>query len=272
MDFNFPDLTVSRQQPAVSKHTTSTLDERIEVFVLTHGNKPSVTRDTLATLGIHYTPFVNPDWEFPADHPELLIDRSARPSIRDYALRQYRAFKGHQAILRQADQQRCTLVFEDDASLTADTTPEEVVQHCNAAARLLSGADVRYDAVSFHGRRQSPPVRSVALYSREYVELGPRGLRGREDSGHVYFLRPVINNGYAGKYAKEYFRWHEGCLAYMVGQTGRKKWLDAGHGGGMPCDLFLVNELNTIVMRDTIFHHDQRYGSLISNTVKRVGQ
>lgn len=185
--------------------------------------------------------------------------------IRDYALRQYRAFKGHQAILTQADPQKYTLVFEDDMSLMPDTSWDEVVRQLNAAVRLLS----RYDAVSFHARQQSPPLRSIALLGREYVELGPRTLNGQADWGHAFFLKPVIE-GFDGRYSDRQFRWHEGCLAYMASPTGRAKWVAAGHGGGMPCDLFLANELNTIVMRNTIFLHDERHGSLISNTVKQA--
>ena len=52
----------------------------------------------------------------------------------------------------------------------------------------------------------------------------------------------------------------------MVNQTGREKWSAAGHGHGLPCDLFLANELNTIVMRKTIFLHNLRHGSVISNS------
>jgi len=48
-------------------------------------------------------------------------------------------------------------------------------------------------------------------------------------------------------------KWHLGCAAYIIGEVGRRKWQVAGHGYGMPVDLFLVNELNTLVMQNTIF-------------------
>lgn len=258
MDFSFPNLQ------ALTSAKTSPLNERVEVFVLTHGSKPSISMQTLKAMGIPFTRYDNLDWAFPADHPELQVDRSVRPGVRGYALRQYRAFKGHQAILAQADRAKHTLVFEDDMSLAADVTPEMVVQHLNAAPRLLD----RFDAVSFHARNQSNGWHSTGLYGREYVELQPKQLQGQADWGHAFFLKPVIE-GYNGKYARLGFKWHEGCLAYMINSHGRAKWVKAGHGGGMPCDLFLANELNTIVLRDSIFLHDERHGSLISGTVKK---
>jgi len=230
----------------------------IEIVVLAHGCRPVVTAQTLGDLGMPYRFFENPDWEWPEDHPELREDRSARPIVRGYALRQYRAFKGHQEILRTADPNKFTMVFEDDMSLGPDTTPLEVVRQINGARRFISEGG--YDAVSFHARQQTPPRSSVTLFEREYVELS---LQPQEGWGHQFFLRPVAK-GYNGKYKNYLFRWHEGCLAFLAGPKAREKWLAAGHGHGMPCDLFLANELHTIVMRNTIFKHDSRHGSLIA--------
>ncbi len=258
--FTFPDINAKDPAPNIGLPMlgASPLHERIEVFVLTHGSKPSVTVETLTALGIPFTIYQNRDWEWPADHPELSTPRDERPGVRGYALRQFRAFRGHQEIMA-AGADDFTLVFEDDASLMDDTTPAEVIAHLNAATGFIT--DMGYDAVSFHAREQSPPKRSIALYGREYVELG---LLKQDGWGHRFFLRPVTAS-YTGRYAGHLYRWHEGCLAYMVGRTGRAKWLAAGHGYGMPCDLFLANELNTIVMRHTLFLHDHRHGSLISN-------
>lgn len=233
----------------------------IEVWVLTHASKLSVTLTTLESLGIQHRVYQNHDWGWPDDHPELQTSRSRRPSMRDYALRQYRAFRGHQDIMARADKLRHTLVFEDDMTLMPDTSPAEVHQQLIGATQFITG--MRYDAVSFHARNQSPPKNSITRYGREYVELS---LTTQDGNGHRYFLQPVAN-AYDGKYATWAFRWHEGCLAYMVGQAGREKWLNAGHGFGMPCDLFLANELHTIVMRNTIFEHNMSQGSLMTNTV-----
>lgn len=263
----FPQISPVReivQLPVpIAPQQTSPLDQRIEVFVLSNARKPSVSVETLHALGIPFKVYDNPDWDLPTDHPEWHVSREARPQVRGYAVRQYRAFKGHQEILRQADPSKFTLVFEDDASLMPDTTPEEVLKHLNSAPEFLG----RYDAVSFHARNQSPPGLSMARYGREYIELTRKQLHGQADWGHVFFLKPAINS-YGRKYLDLQFRWHEGCLAYMVNQKGREKWIAAGHGSGLPCDLFLANELHTLVMRQTIFHHDQKYGSLISDTVK----
>ncbi len=259
--FTFPDIRtkVDAPPPAVVPTHLSPLVEQIEVFVLTHGAKPSVTTATLTALHVPYTVYTNPDWDWPADHPELKTDRALRPSVRGYALRQFRAFRGHQEIMALAHKDKFTLVFEDDAALMPDTTPAEVITQLNAAGGFIS--NMQYDAVSFHAREQSPPKRSIALFGREYVELS---LITQGGWGHQFFLQPAAAH-YGGQYAGHLYRWHEGCLAYMVGPTARTKWLAAGHGHGMPCDLFLANELNTIVMRHTIFAHDHRHGSLIAN-------
>lgn len=237
--------------------------ENIDVWVLCHRDKQTTTGQMLLVLDVPFTIHLNQDWRWPADHPELQLDRSNRPQVRDYALRQYRAFRGHQEIMRQCSHDRLQLIFEDDASLVDGITSETLFRQIAAAANFITQAG--YDAVSFHGRNQTPPQISRMLYDREYVELSAQYQPGW---GHQNFLTPVAQH-FGGKYQNHVYRWHEGCLAYLVGPRARAKWIAAGHGHGMPCDLFLVNELHTIVLRDTVFQHDQRHGSLISNTVAR---
>lgn len=238
--------------------TDRQIADDIDIVVLAHPAKPAITAETLGELEIPYRLFENPDHEFPPDHPELLVDRSEKRSSRGYALRQYRAFRGHQEILASSESPY-TLVFEDDMSLKPGVSLADVIRHVNGARHLIT--NLGYDAVSFHGRRQSPAAVSIGMYDHEYVELAPKV---QKELGQVYFLWPVIQ-GENTKYRDREFAWHEGCLAYMVGPAGREKWKAAGHGAGMPCDLFLVNELRTLVMRHTIFHHDHRHGSLIAN-------
>ena len=262
MDFELPEfaqqLSNRPDQGSAQEPGTLKFADDIEVVVLVHGAKPAVTAETLGSLGIPYRLYENEDWEWPEDHPELREDRTQRPIIRGYALRQYRAYRGHQEILRSAKTD-FTLVFEDDMSIMPTSSPEEVVKQVNAARKFIT--ETGFDAVSFHGR-EIKPQRSITLYGREYIEMR----REIQDSwGQQYFLRPVAR-GFNGKYEDYQFKWHEGCLAYLVGAKGRQKWIDAGHGAGMPCDLFLANELNTIVMRNTMFKHDFRHGSLIANT------
>jgi len=235
-----------------------TLADDIETFVLAHPAKPAITAETLGQLDWPYTLYNNTDWDWPEDHPELRCERHVRPMLRGYALRQYRAFRGHQEICRQATKP-FTLVFEDDAQIANNTNPDDVIRHINAARNFIN--EMGYDAVSFHGRKLTAPTSSTTVYGREYVELSRQH---QEGTGHQEFLRPV-RDSFNGKYQDYIFAWHEGCLAYLIGEQGRQKWVDAGHGYGMPCDLFLVNELNTLVMRHSIFHHDHRHGSLISN-------
>ena len=233
----------------------------IEVVVLAHDRKPAVTAEMLGQAGIPFRIYENPDWPWPDDHPELEMERTERPGMRGYALRQYRAFKGHQEILRSATTPY-QMVFEDDASFMPDTTIAEVIQLINGTRRFIS--DFGYDAVSFHGRKMSAPKASLCMYGREFIELSAEP---QEGWGHVYFLMPARKH-FDYKYADTppLMKWHEGALAYLCGPAGRQKWLDAGHGFGMPDDLFLVNEMNTIVMRETVFEHDHRHGSLIANT------
>ena len=123
------------------------------------------------------------------------------------------------------------------------------------------------DAVSFHGRRLSHGLGARYCFEHEYITLD---YREDLDEFQREFLQPVTC-GYDHRYRNFLFRWHEGCLAYLAGPQARAKWLAAGHGYGMPCDLFLDNELSTWVMRHTIFHHDQRYGSLIADAGLAVG-
>lgn len=231
---------------------------RVEVFVLTHSRKPAITPDMLRDLNIPFQVFNNPDWELPAEHPEWQTNRDARPNVREYAIRQYRAFRGHQEILRQADSAAITLVFEDDATLTPGVSKAQVLQHLRKAPNFI--AQGVCDAVSFHGRNLSSFQTRYTFADRDYVELQAAPQHGW---GHRFFLLPVTA-AYAGRYATYNFKWHEGCLAYAIGPLGRQKWLAAGHGHGMPCDLFLANELNTLVMPHSLFHHSQQHDSLIN--------
>lgn len=258
MDFELPEFARELSKPATAAPSVK-IEQDIEIVVLAHGRKPAVTAETLGSLGIPYRIYENDDWEWPEDHPELTTDRTQRPMLRGYALRQYRAFRGHQEICRSATTPY-TMVFEDDMSIETTSSAAEMLKHMHGARRFI--AEAGYDAVSFHAREQTPPRSSITLYGREYVELSSQIQTG---PGHQYFLQPVARN-FNGKYEDYRFRWHEGCLAYLIGERGRQKWLDAGHGAGMPCDLFLANELHTIVMRNTIFKHDFRHGSLIANT------
>jgi len=230
----------------------------VSVWVLSNPRKTAITPQMLRQLGIQHTLYENPDWDWPTDHPELQVARRQRPAIRDYALRQYRAFRGHQEILRQSNTSY-TLVFEDDAILADGVAIDEAVMHLSMAYRFLFTGG--YDAVSFHARKPSPFKNSRTRAGRVYSELSPIVQTG---TGHQYFLQPPAYYGYDGKYKNFEFRWHEGCLAYMVSGAGRQKWLQAGHGAGMPCDLFLANELHTLVMEQSLFHHGEAYGSLIS--------
>jgi hypothetical protein len=233
------------------------LNSDIEVRVLTCGHKPSITSQFLQDAGIQYRVCMNADWDLPHEHPERWEDRSSFPPILGYALRQYRAFRGHQEICRQAEREY-TLVFEDDANPLIPV--EEWTRFVNRCKAFIG--DALYDAVSFHGRDLSPLIPMRYIYGRE---LGQLQVREKELSEKQrYFLRPAFSTVWA---FRKQIRWHEGCLAYLIGPKGRKLWLDAGHGSGVPCDLFLANGLHTLVLAEdqTIFKHDEEHGSLIGN-------
>lgn len=263
MVFDIPDLAkeLSRSQKLKRQPVHFTIDSELEVWVLTHPAKLATTLTVLESLGIPYRQYVNQDWDLPADHPEHRQDRSKRPSLSDYALRQYRAFRGHQEILKQAET-LYTVVFEDDMQLAPGVVYEQVARHLNGASIFLTKMD--YQAVSFHARNVPAWTNKCMLYDRSYAEIP---IQEQQHGGHRLFLDPVIK-AYSGKYANYGFRWHEGCLAYMAGPEARKIWIEAGHGSGMPCDLFLVNELRTIVMQQSLFHHNMEQGSLIRGTSK----
>jgi hypothetical protein len=239
------------------KIPTDRLLDSIEVVVLTHPSKPSCTASTLEELEIPYRIFSNADHNFPVDHPEKQISRNERPAMRDYALRQFRTFRGHQLLLSQSSKPY-TMVFEDDMILAWGVSVADVLSHINAAVRFI---DKGYDAVSFYGHNLSPPSLSLGLFDSEYIELSRSLLR---QQWYLYFLQPVIA-AYDGRYTDKRFRWHERCLAYLAGPTAKTKWIDAGHGHGMPRDLFLVNELRTLVMRYSIFEHSDQHGSVLTD-------
>lgn len=249
MSFNIPSFARPATNPLEA------LSPDIQIFVLAHWRKQAVTIETLGELAIPFTVYENKDWEWPADHPELATDRSRRPRVRGFALRQYRAFRGHQEIARRG-MSPISLVFEDDMTLAPTVSRRELLQHINAMAAYLRTAP--YEAVSLYGRNMSPMQNIREVAGRQYGELVATPQDG---TGHLFFLEPVQA---AGKYTDTY-KWQEGCLAYMLNERGREKWANAGHADGLPCDLFLANELHTLSARDSLFQHDCRNGSLIDN-------
>lgn len=251
---SIPQLRTVRARPAQS----ATLPE---IWVLTHPARPSQTVQMLKQLGFPFQIYRNGEWPWPTEHPERRVNRRARPEVKGYALRQYRAFRGHQEILRRADPDRLTLVFEDDASLADGVDRQVVRSQLTVAEHLICEAG--YDAVSLHGRELSSPTFSVIYQGGEYIELAPIPYE-ELPWGQRYFLQPAISHYQAQLPAG--LKWHEGCLAYVIGPAGRQKWLESGHGHGLPCDLFLANVLETAVLRDSLFLHDDRRGSLIANT------
>lgn len=235
------------------------LDDDIAVQVLSNAAKQCLTAQFLDAQGITFNRYDNPDWEFPQDHPELTTDRSNFPPMRGYALRQFRAFKGHQEICRLATKPY-TLVFEDDAFPNCDCA--DWVRVVNHAKRLLR-SPYNYDVVSLHGRDLSRPfTKQTHMLGRAFVELS---LRTVTANGQLYFLRPLRKT--LPQFSNPLqMKWHIGCLAYLIGEEGRRKWVEATHGNGMPCDLFMVNMLHAVVCEPSPFDHkDDQVGSMIEN-------
>lgn len=224
----------------------------IGLFVLSHPKKQNTTSDVLRRMGVSHSVFVNKDWELPLQHAEWRTDRSWRPNQRDYAIRQYRAIRGHKEIMRRSDYQ-ITLVMEDDIT---DMPAGFMDEASTVAEELLLETEVEtgkpwYDAVSFHGRNLSPHGFQQLRHGRTYVELIGQPVQSQ---AQLEFLRPLwsTTNTCATPLT---LRWHEGCLMYAVNTTGKREWLTNSLLSGWPCDLFLVNNINTAVLLDSPVVH-----------------
>lgn len=213
----------------------------IGIYVLAHPKKACVTSDTLRTAGVSHKVCVNKDWWLPLTHAEWRTDRTWRPSQRDYAIRQYRVIRGHQEILRNSTH-AITVVMEDDMTAMPENFMEHVQQACDAL--LLPDNATVYDAVSFHGRNLSPHTSVGLIDGREYVVLQPRVIHEKAQQEYLSPLWRVTTEVPSPLTLK----WHEGCLMYAVGRAGKSRWSRDPLLTGWPCDLFLVNKLNTAVL------------------------
>lgn len=213
----------------------------VGLYVLAHPQKQCVTSDTLRRLGISHKVCVNRDWATPLAHAEWRTDRSWRPSQRDYALRQYSVIRGHQEILKYSPH-AITVVMEDDITEMPVHFIDEVRRVC--IKLLLPGNTSKFDAVSFHGRNLSPYTSIGRFEDREYVSLRPRLIHERAQQE---FLKPLWHTTQTVGSPLS-LKWHEGCLMYAVSRTGSSLWRRNDLLAGWPCDLFLVNQLNTAVL------------------------
>lgn len=222
----------------------------VGVFVLSHPKKQNTTSDVLRRMGVSHSVYVNTDWELPIQHAEWRTDRAWRPSQRDYAIRQYRAIRGHKEIMYRSDYP-VTLVMEDDITYM----PEGFVDEASTVATELmldtEAVSSWYNAVSFHGRNLSPHGFAQTRHGRTYVELIGQVVR---EQAQLEFLKPLwhTTNTCAEPLT---LRWHEGCLMYAVNTAGRREWLTNSLMAGWPCDLFLVNNINTAVLLDSPVVH-----------------
>lgn len=216
----------------------------VDIYVLSHPKKQNTTSELLRRMGVSHQVFVNSDWTLPVQHAEWRTDRTWRPIQRDYAIRQYRAFKGHQAIM-QHSKAVITMVFEDDVT----DMPANFVQEAVADAEkmlLWRGEPLsRMNAVSFHGRNMSPVEHTYCVNNRYYASLQSRVVRERAQEE---FLRPLWHTTTTVLGSPLQLKWHEGCLMYAVNASGRLRWAQESGLNGWPCDLFLVNCLDTLVL------------------------
>lgn len=225
-------------------------DPDVGIFVLSHPKKQNTTSDVLRRMGVSHSVYVNKDWDLPIQHAEWHTNRSWRPSQRDYAIRQYRAIRGHKEIMVRSDYP-VTLVMEDDITHMPDQFIDEAAQV--AVELLLDKETARpwYSAVSFHGRNLSPYGFSQTKSGRTYVELIGQVV---QEQAQLEFLKPLWHTT---KTCAEplTLRWHEGCLMYAVNTDGRREWVNDSLMSGWPCDLFLVNKINTAVLLDSPVVH-----------------
>lgn len=222
----------------------------VGVFVLSHPKKQNTTSDVLRRMGVSHSVYVNTDWPLPIQHAEWRTDRSWRPSQRDYAIRQYRAIRGHKEIMYRSDYP-VTLVMEDDITYMPDGFIDEASAVAEAMLLDRETHTPWYNAVSFHGRNLSPHGFTQVQHGRTYVDLIAQAVC---ETAQLEFLKPLwaTTNTCAVPLT---LRWHEGCLMYAVNTDGRRVWLNDSLMSGWPCDLFLVNNINTAVLLDSPVVH-----------------
>lgn len=222
----------------------------IGLFVLAHPKKQNTTSDVLRRLGVSHSVYVNKDWELPIQHAEWRTDRAWRMSQRDYAIRQYRAIKGHKEIMYSSDYP-VTLVMEDDITDMPEGFMEEALLVAEELLQDTETDKALYNAVSFHGRNLSPHGFSQVRHGRTYVELNGHVV---QEEAQLQFLKPLWSTTNTCPTPLT-LKWHEGCLMYAVNEDGRKAWRNDSLMSGWPCDLFLVNKLNTAVLLDSPVVH-----------------
>ena len=225
------------------------ISSKVGIFVLAHPSKQCTTSDLLRRMGVSHNVYVNRDWVLPKSHAEWETDRSWRPIQRDYAIRQYRAIRGHQEIHRQAsDELDYILVMEDDIT---DMPPEFIHYAAGVMTMLFHSPTTLYSAVSFHGRNLSSHESIGDVLGREYGTLFPRTVH---EKAQQEFLKPLWDTTSTVQLPLT-LKWHEGCLMYGVNREGRDIWRNADLSTGWPCDLFMVNNLNTAVLLDSPVVH-----------------
>lgn len=222
----------------------------IGLFVLAHPKKQNTTSDVLRRMGVSHSVYVNKDWELPIQHAEWRTDRAWRMSQRDYAIRQYRAIKGHKEIMYRSDYP-VTLVMEDDITDMPEGFMEEALIVAEELLQDTETDKALYNAVSFHGRNLSPHGFSQVLHGRTYVELIGQVV---QEEAQLQFLKPLWSTTNTCPTPLT-LKWHEGCLMYAVNTDGRREWLTNSLMSGWPCDLFLVNNINTAVLLDSPVVH-----------------
>jgi len=222
----------------------------IGLFVLAHPKKQNTTSDVLRRMGVSHSVYVNKDWELPIQHAEWRTDRAWRMSQRDYAIRQYRAIKGHKEIMYRSDYP-VTLVMEDDITDMPEGFMEEALIVAEELLQDTETDKALYNAVSFHGRNLSPHGFSQVRHGRTYVELIGQVV---QEEAQLQFLKPLWSTTNTCPTPLT-LKWHEGCLMYAVNTDGRREWLTNSLMSGWPCDLFLVNNINTAVLLDSPVVH-----------------
>lgn len=222
----------------------------IGLFVLSHPKKQNTTSDVLRRLGISHSVYVNTDWELPIQHAEWRTDRAWRLSQRDYAIRQYRAIRGHKEIMYSSNYP-VTLVMEDDITDMPEGFMEEALIVAEELLQDTETDKALYNAVSFHGRNLSPHGFSQVRHGRTYVELIGQVVK---EEAQLQFLKPLWSTTNTCPTPLT-LKWHEGCLMYAVNTDGRREWLTNSLMSGWPCDLFLVNNINTAVLLDSPVVH-----------------
>lgn len=197
-----------------------------EIFILKNKRKTCLTENFLNDY--KYNSYLNPDWDMPKRFKPKGVANKLN-MVKKYQLGQFRCFRGHQEIWKMAKEKHI-LIFEDDANPNCHNWKEIV----HDSIDLLD----KYDIVSLHAR--TPSI----------------GLKIKTKVKHK-------NNEYITLDSSDYgLKWALGSLCYLINTKVVKDKTKLEYTG-IPIDLYLYNNFNSLILCKSCFDHDRKHGTLI---------